>query len=407
MRDVEILNTNDEGSPITSDQLSKKGLPRWLAVIPLVAIAALVLAVQNPGDTSPDSRPTTQANATTTSVVSASEEPAAAFDEGRTRGNEAERLGLLHGTHDYAKSGGTEGTLVVALRSGSDLLVINSDDPLAHRIQLPGSSAQLAAGEFTMALLLDKLVVADGDVLRSLSVQGGVDLLLADNLLGFQVDGPRLIVAAETADARFPDQQISEIRVQGVHADFFGVPGEAPLPHGSKVVATGGQVFVELGGQVFVPTAEGLRLLRPGQVIAAGPNHVFIRDCTASHDQERQATRSCTAVKVGLAGGATTVFEEPPPFGAATYIVSPTGEELFVLNDGSGIQGLVSIGEDGAWTQKLAFDSPEVSAAAFTPDGEMLLTVSDNQIDFWIDGESVGEWTISDFGEITEVTVAR
>lgn len=401
MGDVELLDTVGDDDAVIEHEVTKKGIPRWLVVLPIVGIAVAAMTVGGSGSFDPETVPTDRS----TTTAQPADEPtvtASPFGSRRIRGNEAERLGLVHGSHPYVRAPGSEGDHVVALRAGPAVIVIDSSQPVAHRIELPRSSSRNEIAGVTMAIVADKLIVADGSLLRSLSVQGGVDLLLANNLIGFQVDGPRLIVAANTSDPRFPNRKLTEIRTQGVHEDFFGVPGAEPLRDGARVVSVGGQVFVELGGQVLAPTGDGLKALHQGSVVAAGPNHAFVRYC----DTEPETTEfSCEAVRVRLDGTEVVSVSDPRAFGAASYVVSPTGDQLLILNDGSGVQSLLRL-EGEQWGVALEFPEAEITTAAFNSDGSMLITVTNNEISFWRGGEVVGLWTVDNFDAITEIVVA-
>ncbi len=403
MDEIELLDTSSSGNAsVATDELKRRGLTRWLALIPIASIVLAVFVVGAGESDEAEPPPTTELEPSPVEDSVPDEfEEGVGFGERRIRGNEAERLGLIHGDQPYRRSVGAEGDYVIALRSGSDLVVIDSTKELAHRIQLPLSSANDEVRDFTMAVVADKLVVADGDLLRSLSVQGGVDLLLANDLVGFQVYQGQVIVAAEPADGGFRSDQRTELRVQGVHGDSFGVLGDSAVPDGARIVTTGGQVLVELGGAVFVPTAQGLEPLHPGSVIAAGPNHVFIRNCATVGEVR------CPAIQVSSDGSEAELVADPPFLAESNYVVSPSGDAVFVIDELAGVQGLFELDDSGVWGEMLEFGSGEVSAAQFTPDGSLLVTVSGGRIEFWNGQTMVGSWAIDGLGEISEIAVAQ
>ena len=418
MAEIELLDTTDDVSA-SEHQVTKRGQSKWLALLPLLLVLGLLTLSRDRdgGDSAltaiPDSVAPELGSFEQEDLSSAEPEDAdggsGSFGNLRVTGNESERLGLIHGTHNYAKlipedGGGLGSPHVIAVRAGADLLVIDSENSHAHRIQLPPSSSAPEVGASSIALVLDKLIVADGSLLRSLSVQGGVDLILATGMAGYQVDGTRLVVAAETSDLRFDTQKVVDLRVQGVHADFFGVPERTRVPDGAKVVQIDGRIFVEFGGQTLVPFEEGLVPLHPGTVVAAGPNHGLIQDCSVLTREAESI--SCEALRVRLDGTEVVTFAAPVAFGVANYVLAPDGEQLFVVQDGSSTQRLLElVGE--TWEEIQSFEVAKIDAAAFSKDSLTLVTVSENAVSFWRDGTLVETWTLDEFPPITEVTVGR
>lgn len=395
---VELLDDGAVRSADTHAEVSKAGFPRWLLVVPLL-LAGLVIALTT--DNAPAQDIVEPEPVTTTTVDAPAEASAETPAVGSgIFGNEAERLGLRHGSFAYRTAVPLQEPHVVAIRSGPNLMVIDSTELLAHRIRLPISSAEESDQSNTLAIVLDKLIVSDGKLLRSLSVSGGVDVLLANDLVGYEVNGSRLLVAAQISDSRFVGVKQTELRVQGVHADFFGAPGENVLGDGSTVRWIGQRLFIERGGLVLAPTEDLPVSLGAGTVLAAGPNHALIQRCYKV--PESQEIR-CGLLMSRLDGSQEQAVNGLEAIGEGVHVLSPGGDQVFVVDDGSDEQVLLTL--DGiTWLRSLTVEGPAVTSAAFSSDGQTLGLARGNVVEFWKAGAIVGTWRIDGFDTITEIT---
>jgi hypothetical protein len=397
---VELL---DDGAVHTADthaDVSKAGFPRWLLVVPLLLVGAVLVLTTDNAPAQDSAEPEPVATTTVDGAAEALAETPAAGS--RIFGNEAERLGLRHGSFAYTTEIPLEEPRVVAIRSGANLMVIESTELLAHTIRLPIGSAGDSEQSSTLAIVLDKLIVSDGKLLRSLSVNGGVDVLLANDLVGYEVNGSRLLVAAQISDHRFTGAKQTELRVQGVHADFFGVPEDSILSDGSTVQWIGQRLFIERGGQVLVPTEDAPIPLGAGTVLAAGASHALIQRCsTISGSQEIE----CRHLMSRLDGSLELAVDDLDAVGKGVHVISPNGGQVFVVDDGSDEQFLLTL-QGQAWERSLTIEGEAVTAAAFAPDDQTLGLARGNLVQFWKDGIVVGTWKIDGFDTITEITFA-
>ena len=89
--------------------------------------------------------------------------------------------------------------------------------------------------------------------------------------------------------------------------------------------------------------------------------------------------------------------------GEGVHVLSPGGDQVFVVDDGSDEQVLLTL--DGiTWLRSLTVEGPAVTSAAFSSDGQTLGLARGNVVEFWKAGAIVGTWRIDGFDTITEIT---
>ena len=397
-RDVEIFDVEDPSSPdvLTQSSVSRRGTRPAIFVLALVAVAVIVVQLDRQD-------PTTEADPTPVDQSQVqSETPAPVGPSSRIFGNEAERLGLQRSEIAYQSVADSPEEFIVAARAGSEIVVVNSSEPTAQLIRLPISySDQNSGAGASIALLSERLIVFEGGILRSLSVDGGSDELLADDVLGFEVAGETLWVAQSVED-RYPGSNVV-LGYQIMSGDSVSDRTGYSIPDGARLVPQRDRLFVEYGGAVFVPSRGGLVPVGIGSVMAAGPNHLFIRVCSPG----QQVVTMCSVSRIDLRDGSGEEVLMDSGLGSGQMAVSPDGTRLLQFGDRAQSIGLFEI-SDGQLSAGDTFDlAPAITAATFSADSSALVFASGDSIVLWGDGTSVIVLTVPGFSPIEELVFAE
>lgn len=299
-------------------------------------------------------------------------------------------------------------TQPIAVRSGTTIVVVDPDELLAHRIDLPvvdADSGREHNGR-TISLVAGKLIVFDNGFLRSLSTTGGVDLLLSNVSLGFEVTTSTSIVSAIQPSVGSEQSGDVWLIPQGVHfstvrqraSDFSGSTDPDLLPENSALASVQDRLFVTIDDELYRKTPEGLVSLGEGRGFAAGANYVIVERCEVLFEY-------CSYYRVALDGTAETQLDVPLEFSRSKVVLSHDGNELFVLDDGSPNQAWVDI-SDGGWTVIRSFADRHFTAATFANEGSILVLAQEDSLVFWRDGQPVTVWELSGVGHIDEIATS-
>ena len=378
--------------------MTKQGIPKWL----LVGCAALVGLLLIPrGNSLVGSDDAAEVPGTT--EVNEVVEPEAVVVQATAS------VGVLtHGESKWVPLSSRGVNEPVVVRAGSAIVVIDPDELLAHRIDLPQAQANAELGRVghTISLVAEKVIVLDNGFLRSLSTNGGVDLLLSNASVGFEVATETSIVAAIRPSSG--PEHADQVRLvpQGVHYpsarqradEFFGSSDRDVLPEGAALIHVQGKLFVAIGDELFRKTDDGLVSLGSGRVFAAGSNHVIVERCTALFEY-------CSYYRLALDGSSEFQLDVPLEFSRSNVVLSNDGNELFVLDDGTSSQVWVDI-SDGGWEVIRSFADSHFTAATFAHQGSMLVLAQEDSLVFWRAGQPVTVWELSGVGHIDEIATS-
>ncbi len=406
----------DGGSVETSAELTRGGVPRWMmAILGLAAAVLFVIARGNlpsedaaPAPTTSPSlgfATTTTPSAPTTSAAEDANQPLVT-----SQPNQLTHQDMVWPLEEFGGIG-----RAVAIRQGSSVLVIDPENDTSHRIELPVTASSQARAEAgrdgrSMALVAGKLIVHEERFLRSISTTGGVDLLLSNSSLGFEVATPTAIVAAtEVISSSTP---VPEIRLvpQGVHfpsardqvVEVFGEPDLDLLPAGSEVTVVDDKIFVRLNGEIHRKTDDGLVSLGSRRVFAASQSAAIVERCVALFE-------NCSYFRINLQdlSRPEVALDVPLSFSSSSIVMSDDGFSLLVLDDGSETQTLVDV-STGEWNVAHQFSGEPFTAAAFdSVSGSWVMADAESDsLMFWSPGAQTF-WQLPIPGAIDEIAIAQ